>query len=210
MSEDGDSSPDTAGADHLLVLAHSRPADALARARAVLSRQPPAAAAEASIAHQAAGISLRDLGQAEAGLGELRRALHAAQASGQAKREADVRASPGVTLALVGNTTRGMAQLDGAVRMVLSGCESGRASPAGADELLGLASSMMPMGTVGIAAAVVPVSDRVTPGIMGSLHEHVAGGAGLPDALRLARMAAAATDDPVTLATACSFLALGV
>jgi tetratricopeptide (TPR) repeat protein len=117
MSEDGDSSPDTAGADHLLVLAHSRPAEALARARAVLSGQPPAAAAEASIAYQAAGISLRDLGQAEAGLGELRRALRAAQASGQAQREADVRASLGVTLALVGNTTRGMAQLDGAVRM---------------------------------------------------------------------------------------------
>ncbi len=95
-------------------------------------------------------------------------------------------------------------------RLVLSSCESGRAAPAGADELLGLASSMMPMGTVGIAAAVVPVSDRVTPGIMGSLHEHVAGGAGLPDALRLARLAAVATGDPVTLATACSFLALGV
>jgi len=38
----------------------------------------------------------------------------------------------------------------------------------------------------------------------------VAGGAGLPDALRLARLAAVATGDPVTLATACSFLALGV
>ncbi len=94
-------------------------------------------------------------------------------------------------------------------RLVLSSCDSGRAAPAGADELLGLASSMMPMGTVGIAAAVVPVSDRVTPGIMGSLHEHVAGGAGLPDALRLARLAAVATGDPITLATACSFLALG-
>ncbi len=94
-------------------------------------------------------------------------------------------------------------------RLVLSSCESGRAVPAGADELLGLASSMMPMGTVGIVAAVVPVNDRVTPGIMDSLHERVAQGAGFPDALRLARMAAA-TDDPVTLATACSFLALGV
>ena len=94
-------------------------------------------------------------------------------------------------------------------RLVLSSCESGRAVPAGADELLGLASSMMPMGTVGIVAAVVPVNDRVTPGIMDSLHERVAQGAGFPDALRLARMAVA-TDDPATLATACSFLALGV
>jgi CHAT domain-containing protein len=66
-------------------------------------------------------------------------------------------------------------------RLVLSSCESGRAAPAGADELLGLASSMMPMGTAGIIAAVVPVSDRVTPGIMDSLHERVAQCAGLPE-----------------------------
>ncbi len=95
-------------------------------------------------------------------------------------------------------------------RLVLSSCESGRGAPTGADELLGLASSLMPLGTVGIVAAVVPVSDRRTPAIMDSLHEHVARGAGFPDALRLARMAAVATADPVTLATACSFLALGV
>jgi len=95
-------------------------------------------------------------------------------------------------------------------RLVLSSCESGRAAPAGADELLGMAASMMPMGTVGIVAAVVPVNDRVTPEVMASLHERVARGAGLPDALRLARTDASATGDPVTVATACSFLALGV
>ncbi|MGD0685701.1 MAG: hypothetical protein ABSA03_11350, partial [Streptosporangiaceae bacterium] len=85
-----------------------------------------------------------------------------------------------------------------------------RAAPAGADELLGMAASMMPMGTVGIVAAVVPVNDRITPEVMASLHERVASGAGLPDALRLARADASATADPVTIATACSFLALGV
>ncbi len=67
----------------------------------------------------------------------------------------------------------------------------------------------MPMGTVSIVAAVVPVTDRITPGIMDCLHEHVVQGASLPDALRAARMAAVAADDAVTLATACSFLALG-
>ena len=51
-------------------------------------------------------------------------------------------------------------------RLVLSACESGRAAPAGADELLGLASSLMPMGTAGIVAAVVPVSDRITPSVI--------------------------------------------
>ncbi len=95
-------------------------------------------------------------------------------------------------------------------RLVLSACESGRAAPTGADELLGLASSLMPKGTVGIVAAIVPVNDQVTPSIMGSLHRCVADGAGFADALRLARADAAATGDPVALATACSFIALGV
>jgi CHAT domain-containing protein len=93
---------------------------------------------------------------------------------------------------------------------VLSACESARATPAGADELLGLASSLMPMGTAGIVAAVVPVSDRITPAVMGSLHQAVAGGAGFPGALRRARTDAVISGDPAVLATACSFVALGV
>jgi tetratricopeptide (TPR) repeat protein len=95
-------------------------------------------------------------------------------------------------------------------RLVLSACESGRATPIGADELLGLASSLIPMGTVGVVAAVVPVSDRVTPTVMRSLHVGLAEGAGFPDALRLARADAVETGDPIALATACSFVALGV
>jgi tetratricopeptide (TPR) repeat protein len=95
-------------------------------------------------------------------------------------------------------------------RLVLSACESGRAAPAGADELLGLASSLMPMGTAGILAAVVPVNDQVTPLIMASLHRSVVAGAGFPDALRAARADAALGGDPLTLATAYSFIALGV
>lgn len=134
MSEDGDSAPDTTGADHLLVLAHSRPAEALARARAVLSGRPPVAAAVASVAHQAAGISLRDLGHSQAGLGELRRALRSAQASGLSQREADVRASLGLTMALAGSTTRGMTHLDGAVRMA-QGVLAGRVLMRRADVL---------------------------------------------------------------------------
>jgi tetratricopeptide (TPR) repeat protein len=125
MSEDGDSAPDTTGPDHLLVLAHSRPVEALVQARAVLSHRLPATAAQVSIAHQAAGISLRDLGQAQAGLGELRNALRSARASGQTQREADVLASLGITMALVGNTTRGMGYLDDAVRMA-QGALAGR------------------------------------------------------------------------------------
>jgi tetratricopeptide (TPR) repeat protein len=95
-------------------------------------------------------------------------------------------------------------------RLVLSACESGRAAPAGADEFLGLAGSLLPKGTVGIVAAVVPVSDQATPSVMRSLHEGMIAGNGFPDALRVARADAAATGNPVTLATACSFVALGV
>jgi tetratricopeptide (TPR) repeat protein len=95
-------------------------------------------------------------------------------------------------------------------RLVLSGCDSGRAAPAGADELLGLASSLMPMGTAGIVAAVVPVSDQVTPSVMAALHRSVAGGAGFPAALAGVRAETALAGDPLAMATACSFIALGV
>jgi tetratricopeptide (TPR) repeat protein len=95
-------------------------------------------------------------------------------------------------------------------RLVLSSCESGRAAPVGADELLGLATSLLPLGTVGIVAAVVPVNDAATVGVMQDLHERLADGAGMPEALLHARGRAAAGGDPVAMATACSFVALGV
>jgi CHAT domain-containing protein len=94
-------------------------------------------------------------------------------------------------------------------RLVLSCCESGRAAPAGADELLGLASSLMRMGTAGIVASVVPVNDQVSPSVMATLHRSVAAGAGFPRALAAVRTGAALVDDPLALATACSFIALG-
>ena len=68
------------------------------------------------MAHQAAGIALRELGYLPEGLAELRRALRSARASGQAQRQADVQASLGLTMILAGNTTRGMFHLDRAVQ----------------------------------------------------------------------------------------------
>jgi tetratricopeptide (TPR) repeat protein len=125
MSESGDRAPDTTEADHLLVLTHSRPAQALAQARALLARKPPVTAAVASVAHQAAGIALRDLGHPEDGLAELRRALRSARASGQPQRQADVQASLGLTMALAGSAAGGIAHLDGAV-LVARGVLAGR------------------------------------------------------------------------------------
>jgi tetratricopeptide (TPR) repeat protein len=135
MSENGDSVSDTTEASHLLVLTHSRPAEALARARALLSRRPPIAAAEASMAHQAVGIALRDLGHTEEGLAELRRALRSARASGQQQRQADVRASLGITMALAGSTARGLAHVDAAAR-VARGPLAGRVLMRRADVLI--------------------------------------------------------------------------
>src|ERR1700748_3317925 len=105
MPEKGESASDTSEVDDLLVLAHSRPAEALARSRAVLSGRPQTAAA-ASVAHQAAGIALRDLGHPGEGLAELRRGLRSARVCGQPQRVADVQASLGMTMVAAGQTTR--------------------------------------------------------------------------------------------------------
>ena len=66
--------------DDLLPLALSRPHEALARARAVLAARP--GPYEASVAHQAAGIVLRDIGDVDAGVRELRDALRLARRTG--------------------------------------------------------------------------------------------------------------------------------
>jgi tetratricopeptide (TPR) repeat protein len=91
--------------------------------------------------------------------------------------------------------------------LVLAGCDSGVAAPVGADELLGLVSSLMPLGAAGIVASVVPVNDIAVVPVMVALHEALQRGAALPEALLAARRAAGG--DPLAEATAHSFLALG-
>ena len=92
-------------------------------------------------------------------------------------------------------------------QIVLAGCDSGVAAPVGADELLGLASSLGPLGAAGIVASVVPVNDVAAVPLMLALHDALQGGARLPEALLAMRRAAG--DDPLARATAHSFLALG-
>ena len=92
-------------------------------------------------------------------------------------------------------------------QMVLAGCDSGVAAPVGADELLGLVSSLGPLGAAGIVASVVPVNDVAAVPLMLALHDALQRGATLPEALQAARQAAG--DDPLARATANSFLALG-
>ena len=92
-------------------------------------------------------------------------------------------------------------------QLVLAGCDSGVAAPVGADELLGLVSSLIPLGAAGIVASIVPVNDIAAVPIMLALHDALQRGATLPEALLSARRAAG--DDPLAEATAHSFLALG-
>jgi tetratricopeptide (TPR) repeat protein len=99
----------------LLTLAMSRPHEALARAREILAARPGPYAA--SVAHQAAGIVLRDVGDVEAGVRELRAALRLAQRAGSQDREADVLAALGAALVLAGRTADGLAAFDRAVHL---------------------------------------------------------------------------------------------
>jgi tetratricopeptide (TPR) repeat protein len=92
-------------------------------------------------------------------------------------------------------------------RLVLSSCESGVAKPVGADELLGLTSSLVPLGAAGILASVVPVNDAAAVPLMIALHAHLQEGQSLAQAFAGAR--SELDDDPVSVATASSFVALG-
>ncbi len=91
--------------------------------------------------------------------------------------------------------------------LVLSSCDSGVAAAVGADELLGLVSSLIPLGAAGIVASVVPVNDVAAVPVMLALHDALRGGATLPGALLAARTAL--HGDPMTRATAHSFISLG-
>ncbi|RZT16620.1 CHAT domain-containing protein [Kribbella sp. VKM Ac-2569] len=92
-------------------------------------------------------------------------------------------------------------------RMVLSSCDSGLAKPVGADELLGLSSSLIPLGAAGILASVVPVNDPATAPLMLAMHENLQAGQSLAAAFAAARLEA--RGDPVADAAGCSFVALG-
>jgi len=102
------------GLVELLPLALSRPNEALERARAVLAGEP--GLLEASIARQAIGIVLREFGDIDAAVRELRLARRLAHQAGSSTREADVLATLGVALVFAGRTRSGRNTLDAAVR----------------------------------------------------------------------------------------------
>ena len=91
----------------------SRPKDALVAARTVLAGQP--SSYDASLAHHAIGIVLRDRGDLPRAITELRKGLRLARASGRPEREVDVQATLGLALAWAGRSQQGLAILDRAV-----------------------------------------------------------------------------------------------
>ena len=92
-------------------------------------------------------------------------------------------------------------------RLVLSSCDSGVLAPAGANELLGLVSSLLPLGTAGIIAAIVPLNDQAVVPIMVDLHRYLRSGQTLAESIYSVRRGLG--DDPVGQATAASLLTLG-
>jgi tetratricopeptide (TPR) repeat protein len=92
-------------------------------------------------------------------------------------------------------------------RLILPSCDSGRLASVGADELLGLSAALLPLGTAGIVASIVPVNDEAVVPLMVAFHRGLRGGASMARALRDARQAM--PPDPVHLATAWSFIAVG-
>jgi tetratricopeptide (TPR) repeat protein len=92
-------------------------------------------------------------------------------------------------------------------RIVLSCCDSGALQPVGADELLGLTTALLPLGTAGIVATIVPVNDTATVPLMDALHAALRTGATMAESLAMARKTMCG--QPADLATAWSFVALG-
>lgn len=91
--------------------------------------------------------------------------------------------------------------------VVLSACDSGGVHPIGADEALGLVSSLLAIGTRSVVASVNPVNDVATARIMKDVHRAVASGCSLAEGLRAARVAS--STHPLLAATAASFTVWG-
>ncbi|MFG3086803.1 CHAT domain-containing protein [Streptomyces antibioticus] len=92
-------------------------------------------------------------------------------------------------------------------RIILSSCDTARLAPAGADELLGLVTALLPLGTAGVIASSAPVNDAAVVPLMLALHRGLSGGLSLAEALRDAR--AALPGDSVHRATGWAFTAFG-
>ncbi|GAA3149504.1 hypothetical protein GCM10010521_41130 [Streptomyces rameus] len=92
-------------------------------------------------------------------------------------------------------------------RIILSSCDTARLASVGADELLGLVTALLPLGTAGVVASSAPVNDAAVVPLMLTLHKGLGAGLSLAEALRDAR--ASLPGDTVHQATGWAFAAFG-
>ncbi|MER6287623.1 CHAT domain-containing protein [Streptomyces sviceus] len=92
-------------------------------------------------------------------------------------------------------------------RIILSCCDTARFASVGADELLGLVTALLPLGTAGVVACSAPVNDEAVVPLMLALHKGLSAGASMAEALRDAR--ASLPGDSVHQATGWAFSAFG-
>ncbi|WP_030225999.1 CHAT domain-containing protein [Streptomyces sp. NRRL WC-3626] len=92
-------------------------------------------------------------------------------------------------------------------RIILSCCDTARFASVGADELLGLVTALLPLGTAGVVACSSPVNDAAVVPLMGALHRGLGAGLSLAEALRDAR--GTLPSDAVHRATGWAFSAFG-
>ncbi|WP_328980966.1 CHAT domain-containing tetratricopeptide repeat protein [Streptomyces canus] len=92
-------------------------------------------------------------------------------------------------------------------RIILSCCDTARFASVGADELLGLVTALLPLGTAGVVACSAPVNDEAVVPLMLTLHKGLSAGASMAEALRDAR--ASLPGDAVHQATGWAFSAFG-
>ena len=92
-------------------------------------------------------------------------------------------------------------------RIILSSCDTARLASVGADELLGLVTALLPLGTAGVVASSAPVNDAAVVELMLALHKGLSAGLSLAEALRDAR--AALPGDALHQATGWAFTAFG-
>ncbi|MFG2126855.1 CHAT domain-containing protein [Streptomyces sp. NPDC048751] len=92
-------------------------------------------------------------------------------------------------------------------RIILSCCDTARFASVGADELLGLVTALLPLGTAGVVASTAPVNDAAVVPLMLALHKGLTTGQSLAEALRDARTTL--PEDAVHQATGWAFTAFG-
>lgn len=92
--------------------------------------------------------------------------------------------------------------------VILAACDTGRSAVYAGDELLGLAASLLGLGTVALIASVVPLGDEDTVELMLGLHEQLRRGTS-PAAALAQLQATALSGPPGPLAAAAGLVCLG-